>query len=240
MKTIALLIPILLTQTSLAGITHIEDRRNANAILDLFGEPSSINPSISDSTFLFYNNPNEVLNHSINSSITDPIIGSSNTSITYESSLSTTRFYSSVTASATATTLEGGNIAFANTGFGNRVLFTLNNTTTFQIRGFLSGEESAGGTQLVFGSVVDDSDIWPTVFSASAFDGTYEIDSQLTLEAGEYYFSTVSFASAVAASNNQTAFAQAAHEITVTVVPAPASAALLFLTGSVIITRRHR
>ena len=239
MKTTAILIPIILASTAHADITHIEDRRGANSILELFGNPGSVDPSFSDSTFFFYNDFNQVLNQTIDSSLADPIIGNASSSLTYESSISTTRFYSSMTASANATTLENGNIVFANTAFGNRVQFTLDQTTTFHIEGFLSSEAN-GGSNLVFSSVIDDGNVEPGILHLYAYNSTLEIDTFLTLQAGEYSYTTTSFSSASAIGNNQTDFGLAAHDITVTVIPTPASTALLFLAGSTLITRRRR
>jgi len=239
MKTAALIIPVILSQTALAGITHLEDHRSFNSILGLQGGQGV--PQVDDSTQITYNDFSQNLFHSFTNSISDPIIGSATSNIEFESSISHTQFYSNATTSASSATLPGGSIAFANTAFSNSVYFTVDETTTFHVNGFISGTDSFSGQSVLnFSSRNDVGDHIDTVFELYSNDQTISLDTTVVLEAGHYSFFALSYASTHAVELSQSVSAASAHEITVTVVPAPSSAALLLLTGSTLMTRRRR
>lgn len=239
MKPITFLIPIILTQTTLADITHIEDNRSFNSILGLHGGQGV--PSVDDSTIVEYNNFNQNLFDSFSNTISDPIIGIASTSLEFESSISQNQFYSNATASASATTLPGGSIASANTAFVNSVYFTVDETTTFHINGFISGTDSFAGQSIVnFSSRNGDGNYIDTIFELYSNEQTLSINTTIELEAGHYSFFALTYASTHALAPNESLSATASHDITVTVIPTPASSALILLAGSTILTCRRR
>jgi len=238
MKTAALIITTAtLAAGAIADITTLQDNRYAYATVTLNNGPGT--PQTEDRIERFYSNPFQTLNESFDLSITNPAVGSASASTAYESSLSTTRFSSSASISSSITTLPTGLVAGALAGFSNRVEFTLDDTTTFQIAGFLSGSGSIGGSILLFANITDDGQSSESLFTQSAFNTTRQLNTFLTLEAGDYSFTTLSFTSSAALEYNQSVSSLAAHEITITVIPTPATTALLFLT-SPLLTRRRR
>jgi hypothetical protein len=237
MKSAAILIPIILTSTALAHITTLQDNRYAYATVTLNNGPDT--PQTEEQIERFYSNPFQTLNESFDLAITNPAVGSASSSTAYESSLSTTQFSSSASISSNITTLPTGLVAGALAGFSNRVEFTLDDTTTFQIAGFLSGSGSIGGSILLFANITDDGESSESFFTQSAFNTTRQLNTFLTLEAGDYSFTTLSFTSSAALEYNQSVSSLAAHEITITVIPTPATTALLIF-ATPLLTRRRR
>tara|TARA_R110002073_G_scaffold118918_1_gene258371 strand:+ start:227486 stop:228202 length:717 start_codon:yes stop_codon:yes gene_type:complete len=233
-----LIIPaITLTTTTLAAsadITNLEDNRNFNSIIDIFGDQDS--PSIHESTIVEYHNINQQLSHTFSNTIASQ--ASSN--IEFESTITNTRFYSNAAASASTTTLSGNRFVGVNTAFGNFVTFTLDTTTTLQVQGYLTGSGYLGGSMVSFSKLVANQDTADIVYRHLKFSGTINVQDTITLEAGEYSYQTMSFASAFSSSPYTSESSEASHEITVTVVPTPASSALLFLASSTILIRRRR
>ena len=242
MNPTTLIIPaITLTTMPLAAsadITHLEDNRSYNSNLLLFGGPGTT--TIDDERIVYFNDFDQVIIDSLENSISDPVIGNANTSVDFESSITHTEFYSNATTSASATTFEGGSIAFANMAVFNSVYFTIDETTNFNINGFVSGSNSTSESVINFSSRTENGDYIDTIFDQYSFNQTISINTTLELEAGAYSFFALSYASPSAFESNRSFSGTAAHEITVTVVPTPASSALLFLASSTLLIRRRR
>lgn len=224
------LIPVVST-TALGGIISIEDRRSAYITTSVSQE---------DVFEIQYSNPNQTLDEQIERTNIDPLAGSAISSLNYQSSLSLSQFSSSASISSAATTFGTGLNSWSNAGFRNSVVFTLDSTTTFSIAGSISGSSQTGGTYLFMNQLDEHGEIVDQAFNRSVLNNSLDIDSTLTLSAGTYSFLAYSWSYAGILDYNSSDSAAAAHDITVTVIPAPASTALFLLGGTAMMARRRR
>ncbi|MBL4698710.1 MAG: PEP-CTERM sorting domain-containing protein [Phycisphaerales bacterium] len=229
MKTAVLIIPLCLTTIAPAGIINIDDQRFARVV-------SYVREGIVADTYavLYLPNGNPIFSGDLDHTVTMGNAGLAHSTMIYSSSFSDSIFQSQASVSSNAALNVFNGSSWSTAAVGTHIFFTIDETTTFQIDGTLSSTGNWGVSEVAFLN----TDLENFFFARSA-DDSLDIHATLTLEAGEYHYYAKSVSSATGVENLINP-SLAAHNITVTVIPAPASTALLLLTGSTLITRRRR
>ena len=231
MKTAALIIPVIFAQVATANITPINDNRGALISIGLYDQaaPEDFYQTATPES------PFSIFTGALQGSLFHTSLGNASANIEYQSTITNSTITSNANISAVSEGFES--YAVVDAGVFDRFNFTIQQTTVLHIQGTIS---ASGLSASSFIEISDISNPTPSnIYIDAVSNDTLYIDQLLTLDPSTYNFSLTSSIFLLVGESGESYQSNAAHNIAVTIVPAPSSL-LIPLLGLIPLANRRR